>query len=398
MAALGTVPLLDDPALDCGLARLLVRSPRESATVKYKTAQLQISPESPFAVCSFAGTSSHAETVRLGSVLLEEGLDTLSIVRAIDVVTRDAADEYVAWWVDSGERVIAVIDTGTSTFSSRITLSISGSTSTPALEPAPVHHPGLRFFRLSQTSEDLFEAFRNMYLAFELLLSSHYPNSQRYESQWLRESLAAASGDILLKDLAPVGHPSPVEFVIDTIYGNARLPLFHAKDGKSYIVPSPDDRDRAQVNAALAKLTIIVIRMADSWHGIRRPRTSLSRFAQDAMLKAPFANASFVASADARFSPDDSLSSPSIASGIRFGAQISDMFDGEQRINVSGSIDTDILKSVGRIKMLHLVNSEAPLSSSALEAPFDVDGFDRFQATHFFRILGTGEPRMFYPR
>jgi hypothetical protein len=201
-----------------------------------------------------------------------------------------------------------------------------------------------------------------------------------------------------LKDLAPPGHPSPVEFVIDAIYGNARLPLFHAKDGKTYFVPSPDERDRAEVKAALAKLTIIVIRMADSWHGIRRPRTSLSRFAQDAMLKAPFANASFVASADARFSPNDPLSSPSIASGIRFPAQISDTFDGEQRINVSGSIDTHALKSVGRIEMLHLVNSEAPLSSSPFKAPLDVDGFDRFQAIQFFRIIGAGEPRIFYPR
>jgi hypothetical protein len=178
MAALGTIPLLDDPVLDCGLARLLFRSPKESATVKYKAARLQIFPESPFAICSFAGASSHEETVRLGSVLLEEGLDMLSIGCAIDVVTRDAADEYLAWWVDSGERVIAIIDTGTSTFSSKITLSTPGSTRTPALMPPPVRHPGLRFFRLSQTSEDLFEAFRNMYLAFELLLSSRYPKTQ----------------------------------------------------------------------------------------------------------------------------------------------------------------------------------------------------------------------------
>ena len=399
MAALGTIPLLDDPALDCGLARILVRSPKEPATVSYKMARLQISPDSPFAVCSFAGTSSHAETVRVGSILLEDGLDMLSMGRALDVATRDAADEYLAWWVDSGQRVIAAVDTGTSTFSLRMTLSTVGGTSTPSVSPpAPVHHPAFRFFRLSQVSEDLFEAFRNMYLAFELLLSSRYPKNQRYEIDWLRDSLSAASSNVLLQDLAPPGHPSPVEFVIDAIYGNARLPLFHAKDGKTYFVPSPDERDRVTIKAALAKLTIIVIRMANSWHGIRRPRTSLSRFVQDTMLKAPFANASFVASSDARFAPNDSLASPSITSGVAFAAQLSDAFDGEQRTNISGSVTTDALKSIGRIEILHLINTEAPLSSSVLKAPLDVEGFDRCEAIQFFRLLGAGEPRIFYPR
>jgi hypothetical protein len=399
MAALGTVSLLDDPTLDCGLARLLVRLPKESAVVSYKTARLQISPESPFAICSFGGASSHAEAVRLGSVLLEEGLDMLAMSRAIDLATRDAADEYFTWWVDSSQKVIAAIDTATSTFSSKMTLSTSGPAGIPKPpQPALLHHPGLRFFRRSLVSEDLFDAFRNMYLAFELFLSSRYPKTQQYENEWLRDSLLAASGDVQLKDLAPPGHPAPVEFVIHAIYGGARLPLFHAKDGKTYFAPSPDERDRATVKAALAKLTIIVTRMAASWHGIQRPRTSVSSFAQDVMAKAPFANASFVASADARFSPEDPLSSPSTTSGIGFPAQIRDSFDGEQRINVWGAVDTAVLKGIGRVEIIHLVNAESPLASSAFGAPLNVDGFDRFQAIQFFRTHGVGEPRIFYPR
>ena len=369
--------------------------------MSYKAARIEVSPKSPFAICSFAGATSHAEAVRQGSALLEEGLDMLSMGRAIDVVTRDAADEYFAWWVDSQGRVIAAVDTSTSTFSAKF--SMSGAASAP--QPAPLHHPGLRFFRLSQVSEDLFEAFRNIYLAFELFLSARYSKTQRFESKWLQDSLSAASGDILLTDLAPQGHPAPVEFVINTIYNDARLPLFHAKDGKVYFVPSkvyfvpsPDEQDRATVKAALAVLTIIVIRMADAWHGIRRPRTGLSSSARDAMIKAGFANASFVASPDARFSPIDPLSSPSITSGISFPAQISDIFDGARRMNIWGAIDTAALKSIGHIEMLHLVNAESPLTSQTFHAPLNVDGFDRFQAVQFSRILGAGEPRIFYSR
>ena len=395
MAALGTVSLLDDPALDCGLARFLVRAPKNAATVSYTAARLQISPESPFAVCSFGGASCHAEAVQLGSVLLEEGLDMLSIGRAIDLVTRDAADEYFAWWLDSGQRVIAAVDTGTSIVSGTMTVSGSGPASTA--RPIPPSHPGFRFFRLSQVSEDLFDAFRNMYLAFELFLSSRYPKT-RPEIRWLHESLSAASVDILLADLSPLGHSSPVKFVIDVIYGNARLPLFHATDGETYFVPSTEQRNRETVKAALTMLTLIVIRMAESWHGISRPRTSFSNDVLGAMAKAPFANASFVASAEARFSPNDGISSPSITSGVRFPAQISDTFHGEQRANIWGAVDAAALKSIGRIQMLYLVNTESWLTLQALGAPLDVDGFDFFQAIQFSRILGAGEPRIFYPR
>jgi hypothetical protein len=214
----------------------------------------------------------------------------------------------------------------------------------------------------------------------------------------LRDSLLAASVDIVLVDLVPPGHSSPVDFVIDVIYGSARLPLFHAKDGKTWFVPSTDQPDRATVQAALTTLTFIVIRMAESWHGISRPRTSFSNDVLDAMNKAPFANASFVASADARFSPDDSLSSPLITSGIGFLAQIRDAFDGEQRMNVWGAIDAAALKVIGRVEIIHLVNAQSPLASSAFGVTLDVDGFDRFQAMHFFRSRGVGEPRIFYPR
>jgi hypothetical protein len=397
MGALGTVTLLDDAWLDCGLARVLVRSPAEAATLMYKGARIQISPESPFVICSFTGAASHAEAVRMGSTSLEEGLDILSMGRAIDLATRDASDEYFAWWVDSGQRVIASMDTGSTTFSARMTISATGSVPVP--QPAPLHHPAFRFFRLSLVADDLFDAFRNMYLAFELFLSARYPKPpQQNERDWLRDSLiAAASAGIELTDLAPPGH-APIEFLVDAIYADARLPLFHAKDGRSYAVPSPDPRDREAVTSALAALTMIVIRMAESWHGLRRPRTSTSTFLREAIAQARFTDVSFFASADARFSPNDPISSPSIASGIAFPARFSVTFDGEPRPNVTGTVDTAALGTIGPVEIIHLVNPRSPIMWSTLKAPLRLDGFNRLQATMFFRILDAGGPRIFYPR
>jgi hypothetical protein len=49
-----------------------------------------------------------------------------------------------------------------------------GNVVSPVLSP-PRHHIAFRFFRLAQTSDDLFDAYRNMYLAFEALLSTKHP-------------------------------------------------------------------------------------------------------------------------------------------------------------------------------------------------------------------------------
>jgi hypothetical protein len=396
MAALGTVPILDNPALDCGLARALARRPTASATLTYKASRLQVSPESPFAICSFSATSSHTEAVQVGSVLLEEALDLLCMNNAEDIVTRDGADEYFVWWTEFGKKVIAFVDTGTSTFLASATLTTTGSAKAPA--PPADHHPAFRFFRLSQVSEDLFDAFRSMYLAFELLLSSRYPKTKGLEIEWLRSSLTAAAGDVLLTDLVPAGNPAPIDFVIATIYDNARLPLFHAKDGKTYFVPSHNEHDRAPVKAALTMLTLIVLRMANSWHGIQRPRTSLSSGLRDALITRTFARAFFVASADAQFSDEDPLSSPSITSGMRFPAHVSDMFEGQKRFNLSGSIDTAALGKLEYIEMLHVVDEDRPLTSSKFKVKLNFTGFDCFKTTQFFRIMGAGAPRTFYSR
>jgi hypothetical protein len=49
----------------------------------------------------------------------------------------------------------------------------------------PEHHIGFRFFRLAQVTDDLYDAYRNMYLAFEVLLSSRVPAPAPPPARWL---------------------------------------------------------------------------------------------------------------------------------------------------------------------------------------------------------------------
>jgi hypothetical protein len=73
----------------------------------------------------------------------------------------------------------------------------------PTPQQQPTWHESLRYFRLSQLTDDRVEAFRNAYLAFESILTLQYPRHvfpprraggrARYESEgvWLERALRA---------------------------------------------------------------------------------------------------------------------------------------------------------------------------------------------------------------
>jgi hypothetical protein len=194
MATLGGIHLLPTSGdCDSGLACLLQQPPADAHTLEHEGSLLQTSPQSPFVTCSFRGATSHEQACAIGVNLLQEGLDLLSIKGSADLITKDAHDEYVAWWTVDARIWVAVV----ATITMAVTLGTPTLTVTDAdgrvVPPDPPkttrHHLAYRFFRLSRVSTDLFDSYRNMYLAFELLLSSQYPKGPEREIDWLRNSL-----------------------------------------------------------------------------------------------------------------------------------------------------------------------------------------------------------------
>lgn len=232
------------------------------------------------------------------------------------MATRDAADEYLAWWKAKGEVTIAVVSTATFRFSvGPVVLEVRDAAGrvVPPQRVLPQHHIGFRYYRLSQVSDDLFDAFRNMYLAFELLLSAKYPKGRGREIDWLRASLTTAAHDLDLPALAT--GPNPIDRIIDVVYENARLPLFHAKDDHAYFAPVTSNQDRKAVTEALQLLTFIVMRMADVWHQTRRMRGGVNLKLMEEADKHIFANSSFVASSDSTIELNGDLSQPPFKKG-----------------------------------------------------------------------------------
>lgn len=401
LAAIGSISLTINGALDAGLALLLVKPPKIEHEFHHAGAIFRASPDTPFIVCCFSGAKSHIEAVNIGSNLIQEGLDLLSMTGGADLATRDANEEYVAWWNADGESTIAYVSTVTSSVSigpSEVTVRDANGNIVPPNIIVPQHHLGFRFYRLAQVSDDLFDAYRNMYLAFEALLSSQYPKGRGLEIDWLRSSLTAASNDLTLTSVVPGGTPSPVDHILDIVYGGARLPLFHAKDGRTYFAPTGSANDRGVVAVALRLLTKVVIRMADVWFNAHRRSGWVNLKIFEEQNKTLFARSKFVYSDNQHYTLQDDFNSQSIKEGYRFNGQFHEEFAGEPRHNVYGCLDVSSIRDRGRLYALYLISGESVQLSCSPDTTFDLSGFNRFEVFFFLRGNNASRPKYLYSR
>ena len=107
----------------------------------------------------------------------------------------------------------------------------------PSPPPSPVHHPALRFYRLSQASDDLFDAYRNAYLSLECLVSGESAKGNREsELEWLIRVANSRFAPAI-----PVG--MDIELTLREIYKTGRLPLFHAKQSETFYTPQGPERE-----------------------------------------------------------------------------------------------------------------------------------------------------------
>lgn len=171
---------------------------------------------------------------------LQEALDIVAATRRLALATFRAQLHYFLWGPCDGKRQLTIVDT----FELRWSMSATATVvplpgSSPPSEPSPIaHHPSLRFYRLSQLSDDIFDSFRTAYLALECLVSSvASPRPGESEENWLVRVLSGA-----LRPHLPLGFDPDGD--TRELYKLGRLPLFHAKTGRAYYLPQSADGDK----------------------------------------------------------------------------------------------------------------------------------------------------------
>lgn len=176
--------------------------------------------------------------------VIQKVLDVYSVKNRRHIGTKQGEYEYVRWLQSTDGYEVWFTETMEFKWDMKMTIEVTNPNGTkPELPPPPpfFHHPSFRFYRLSQLTDDLFDSYRNAYLALECIVSDESPKgpSER-ESDWLKRVLGGS-----LNAGMPGG--TQIDSTVDELYKFGRLPLFHAKTGQGFFHPySMTDREHIQ--------------------------------------------------------------------------------------------------------------------------------------------------------
>lgn len=198
-----------------GVAFELKRPARENTRVHVGSWLVSTAKNSAVLVAR-GRVSSYETAVRAALPRAEHALDKMSVRGIDDLLLAKADDEYVAWWRSSYGTTLRIVSTsfqtlGTINFTATLRDAAGRIVKSPKAPKLPWHQ-SYRFFRLSQTTTDLFDAYRNAYLALESILADQTPQRRRapgqkgeQEGEWLQRALLATGVNLAQFIAAPPG-------------------------------------------------------------------------------------------------------------------------------------------------------------------------------------------------
>ena len=404
MARLGNILFVErDAGYDSAAAFLLARSPRNGAMVSCGGGEVEVSQDSAYVVARFNGADSAETAKNQGLELAQAGLDLMSVMGSADLLTQKSTEEYLLAWRMEGQQVVRIHSTTTLSFtvnSQTISVRDSDGNDVTRKPKIPAHHLAFRYFRLSQASDDLYDAFRNMYLSFELLLSSkHPPRPRERERDWLKRGITSADQDL---DLGKFLRPKPqnlVHEIIERVYTSARLPLFHAKTGRFVLAPHGSAKERQKLLGALELLTQIVLAMSSSWYGARRLGGGVFHAWVYQNLRATYKTGRVLAlQGNEPFRKDErDLSHERYASAVEMNTEVKDDPDDSHAPLLVADVEVTSLWK-GELTQIAVVGPDFPMLGHALESPLSLEGFDRLEYVDKAAIENVRQPKRRFAR
>jgi len=273
-----------------------------------------------------------------------------------------------------------------------------GNVVTQPPEPDPEWHEAFRYFRLAQTTDDLFDAFRNLYLALEALLSTLAPQRLRPdgtpsepEGQWFHRALEAASRLLDMHRYADKDQSeATVDELFEEIYRRTRTAVFHAKVGRPVLVPL-DLPSRPAVLNTLQRLAQLVVDLSEEVTGLRFASSFWTAIAfktgAEAILRDPTVYLLDCEDHDMDAQSVRDLNGRSVGAPGRPAAEYSEPF---RSVIVGEFAAADIDRDLPFVASAVLANAEdQPMVGSTLEGRLRVEGINSVQVAVGVRGINT---------
>ena len=201
--------------------------------------------------------------------ILQHALDYLSLRNIQNSSVRIPLNDYFFWNKVNGKYSITFISKAMSEIIQRGSQDISTLNVTAA-------HEGFRFFRFSQISYDLLDAYRYMWLSFESLITTHIERTLKKngksesEEEWYRRAIQELAASCQCNDLKKILEKQTCKQLMKRLYNDLRCSLFHSKSGEKVRIPHKKEQYES-VKLSLTDLTIIVSSIVSYYYSIKTP-------------------------------------------------------------------------------------------------------------------------------
>jgi hypothetical protein len=212
-------------------------------------------------------TAHHPDVLFQAYSIAEKTLDVLAVeaYQLGDLV--DVPREHCIWWRTGGITNLRSVSTVRMAAEMHLRLEVTGPDGQirPPTPRAPQRWNGSHaYFRRSQLTDNLHDAYRYLFLALEAVLSQVYPWQQNMgEGAWLQAALkhVCEGYGISLASHNAVKTGNPYRRFMREQYNAQRCALFHSKLDRDPILPG-DQLSREELAAAVRRLGVLYVELS----------------------------------------------------------------------------------------------------------------------------------------
>ncbi len=334
-----------------------------------------------------------------GFEAVQTALDVLSVKGILSAyVTRPAITNIGVYWSNFRSVVYlqSLFNFGMGVSVQMQQLDASGKEIKPPPPHEPIWNESFRYYRLSQSSNDLFEAYRNLFLAFEALLNTICAKSREGEAAWLKRALSVVNSRMSLAYFAPSGSSDPIEYIVNSQYINVRCKLQHAKFPAAELPHS--SLNPVTVRQAYNELVRLWRQIAGTYFNVPTGGGVITYAGFEVMMANGFKDGAAILYTSDDLPPHDEDTDVSPRS-FPVHEFVRSSYKGQVRpgvVRLFGQEDTSGLAE-HYDKPIHRVCSRtgpALFGVAYIEQGLVVSGVDRWECIHDFRLINTAQPNV----
>jgi hypothetical protein len=332
-------------------------------------------------------------------------LDLLTISGGQRTAIAPIETTHIAWWVDAGRSTLRIHETSILNISTSASVEVrdaSGNLVPQPVEQQPAWHESMRYFRASQTTDDLYDSFRNVYLALESILSTIEPvkvdasgKPAEGEGTWVKRALATAALRVDLTRYLAVAAADPAGDVFAELYATIRTSIFHAKNGRPALLPQ-DQAHREFVADALERYTRLYIDLCTDVLGVRFVSSVMTAAGFQLTIGAGLADlTAWVTSDPTPVGKSDELLAPTGEPVFELATTRRPDMDKPMYVAALGTAKAaTVADALGVVRRAGALTPDGSLVQVAhWEHPLDLSGLDDFEFLFAVRGVNTQQPR-----